>query len=281
KQGFQKYATETFELAVDQTVRVDAVLKVGEVTSAVTVLERPNLVEAETSSLGQVMTTRELEDLPMNGRNPMSVAEFAPGFQPMNTGGDGLQVPGAAAQMVGAENFAANGGVTANNEILLDGVPMTVCCQGQAVLVPSADTVSQVKVQTNASTAEFGRTSGGVLNMVTKSGTNQLHGSVYEFFRNEKLDAANFFTNRTATPPIPGRDDYPGPLPFNQLGFPLGGPVRLPRLYDGRNKTFFFFGWEGTHTRTSNYASAVTLPTAMRSGNFAESPFLIYDPDTA
>jgi hypothetical protein len=281
KQGFQKYATETFELAVDQTVRVDAVLKVGEVTSAVTVLERPNLVEAETSSLGQVMTTRELEDLPMNGRNPMSVAEFAPGFQPMNTFGDGLQVTRAAAQMVGAGNFAANGGVTANNEILLDGVPMTVCCQGQAVLVPSADTVSQVKVQTNASTAEFGRTSGGVLNMVTKSGTNLLHGSVYEFFRNEKLDAANFFTNRSAKPPIPGRNDFRGPLRFNQYGFTFGGPLEIPRLYDGRNKTFFFVGWEGTHTRTSNFTSAVTIPAALRSGNFVESPFLIYDPTTA
>ncbi|HTM49472.1 MAG TPA: carboxypeptidase regulatory-like domain-containing protein [Bryobacteraceae bacterium] len=281
KAGFQKYATETFDVAVDQTVRVDAVLKVGEVSAAVTVLERPNLVESETSSLGQVITTREIEDLPMNGRNPMSVAEFAPGFQPMNTFGDGLQATRAAAQMVGAGNFAANGGVTANNEILLDGVPMTVCCQGQAVLVPSADTVSQVKVQTNASTAEFGRTSGGVLNMITKSGTNQLHGSLYEFFRNEKLDAANFFTNRSAKPPIPGRDDYRGPLRFNQFGFTAGGPLKIPRLYDGRNKTFFFVGWEGTHTRTSNYASAVTIPTALRSGNFAESPFLIYDPNTA
>ncbi len=249
KTGFQKYATEVFDLAVD--------------------LERPTLVESETSSLGQVITTREIEDLPMNGRNPMSVAEFAPGFQPMNTFGDGLQVTRAAAQMVGAGNFAANGGVTANNEILLDGVPMIVCCQGQAVLIPSADTVSQVKVQTNASSAEFGRTSGGVLNMVTKSGTNQLHGSVYEFFRNEKLDAANFFTNRSAKPPIPGRDDYRGPLRFNQFGFTLGGPVKIPRLYNGENKTFFFFGWEGTHTRTSNYSSAVTLPTALRSGNFA------------
>jgi hypothetical protein len=281
KPGFQKYATETFDLAVDQTVRVDAVLKVGEVTSAVTVLERPALVESETSSLGQVISTREIEDLPMNGRNPMSVAEFAPGFQPMNTFGDGLQVTRAAAQMVGAGNFAANGGVTANNEILLDGVPMIVCCQGQAVLIPSADTVSQVKVQTNASSAEFGRTSGGVLNMVTKSGTNQPHGSVYEFFRNEKLDAANFFTNRSAKPPIPGRDDYRGPLRFNQFGFTLGGPVKIPKLYNGGDKTFFFFGWEGTHTRTSNYSSAVTLPSALRSGNFAESPFLIYDPTTA
>jgi hypothetical protein len=120
-----------------------------------------------------------------------------------------------------------------------------------------------------------------VLNIVTKSGTNQLHGSVYEFFRNEKLDAANFFTNRSAKPPIPGRDDYRGPLRFNQFGFTLGGPVKIPKLYNGENKTFFFVGWEGTHTRTSNYSSAVTLPTALRSGNFAESPFLIYDPTTA
>src|SRR5712691_844585 len=252
KTGFQKYATEVFDLAVDQTVRVDAVLKVGEVTSAVTVLERPTLVESETSSLGQVIGTREIEELPMNGRNPMSVAEFAPGFQPMNTFGDGLQVTRAAAQMVGAGNFAANGGVTANNEILLDGVPMIVCCQGQAVLIPSADTVSQVKVQTNASSAEFGRTSGGVLNMITKSGTNQFHGSAYEFFRNEQLDAANFFTNRSAKQPIPGRNDFRGPLRFNQFGATAGGPVIIPGFYDGKNRIFFFVGWEGAHTRTAH-----------------------------
>jgi hypothetical protein len=280
KTGFKKYATEVFSIDVDQVQRLDIALKVGDVTETVTVLERPTLVESETSSLGQVITTREIEELPMNGRNPMSVAEFAPGFQPMGGFGDGLNVTRAAAQMVGTSNFTANGGVTGNNEILLDGVPMTVCCQGQAVLIPSADTVSQVKVQTNSSTAEFGRTSGGVLNMVTKSGTNQFHGSAFEFFRNEQLDAANFFTNRSAKTPIPGRHDFRGPLRFNQFGVTAGGPLVLPRLYDGHNRTFFFLGWEGTHTRTPSYASGLTPPTALRSGDFSESPFLMYDPTT-
>ena len=280
KNGFQRFSTEVFNLAVDQTQRVDVVLKVGNVLEAITVMERPALVESDTSSLGQVITTREIEELPMNGRNPMSVAEFTPGFQPMGGFGDGLQATRAAAQMVGASNFSSNGGVTGNNEILLDGVPMTVCCQGQAVLVPSADTVSQVKVQTNSSTAEFGRTSGGVLNIITKSGTNQVHGSLFEFFRNEKLDAANFFTNRSAKQPIPGRDDFRGPLRFNQFGFTLGGPVMIPKLYNGHDRTFFFFGWEGTHTRTSNYNNSVTFPAALRDGNFNESSFPIYDPTT-
>jgi len=281
KAGFQKFLTEMFQLNVDETQRIDVTLKVGSVTDSVTVLERTTLVDSETTSLGSVITTREIEELPINGRNPMSVAEFVPGFQPLGGFGDGLQATRAAAQMVGAGNFTSNGGVAANNEILLDGVPMTVCCQGQAVLVPSADTVSQVKVQTNSSTAEFGRTSGGVLNIITKSGTNEVHGSVFEFFRNEQLDAANFFTNRSAKQPIPGRDDFRGPLRFNQFGFTLGGPVYIPKLYDGRNKTFFFWGWEGTHTRTAGYNNTVVPPTALRSGNFSESPFVIYDPTTA
>ncbi len=281
KQGFQKYATEPFDLNVDQTQRVDITLKVGEVSESVTVFDKPSLVESETSSLGQVITTREIEDLPMNGRNPMALAEFTPGFQPLNSFGDGLQVTRSAAQMVGAGNFTSNGGVSGNNEILLDGVPMTVCCQGQAVLVPSADTVSQVKVITNSSTAEFGRTSGGVLNMITRSGGNKFHGSAYEFFRNEQLDAANFFTNRSAKVPIPGRNDFRGPLRFNQFGVTAGGPLTIPHFYDGRNRTFYFVGWEGAHTRTSNFNSTVVPPTALRSGDFTQSPFAIYDPSTS
>jgi hypothetical protein len=279
--GFERFGTETFELAVDQTQRVDIALKIGDASQAVTVLARASLVDSETSSLGQTIMAREIEDLPLDGRNPMTVAGFVPGFQPLNTFGDGLNTTRSAAQMVGAGNFSSNGSVAGNNEILLDGVPMIVCCQGQAVLIPSADTVSQVKVQTNTSTAEFGRTSGGVLNMITKGGTNKYHGSAYEFFKNEQLNAANFFTNRSGKPPIPGRNDFRGPLRFNQFGVTLGGPVEVPKVYRGKDKTFFFLGWEGTHTRTSGYNSTVVPPTALRTGDFSQSSYVIYDPATA
>jgi hypothetical protein len=279
--GFERFGTETFELAVDQTQRVDIAMKIGDASQAVTVLARASLVDSETSALGQVIGTREIEDLPLDGRNPMTVAGFVPGFQPLNTFGDGLNTTRSAAQMVGAGNFSSNGSVAGNNEILLDGVPMIVCCQGQAVLIPSADTVSQVKVQTNTSTAEFGRTSGGVLNMITKGGTNKYHGSAYEFFKNEQLNAANFFTNRSGKPPIPGRNDFRGPLRFNQFGVTLGGPVEVPKVYRGKDKTFFFLGWEGTHTRTSGYNSTVVPPTALRTGDFSQSAYVIYDPTTA
>jgi hypothetical protein len=278
--GFEKFGTETFNLTVDQTQRIDVPLKIGDVKQSVTVLGQATLVASETSSLGQVITTQELEDLPMNGRNPLIAAELVPGFQPLSSFGDGLNTTRSAAQMTGAANFTANGSISGNNEILLDGTPITVCCQGQAVLIPTADTVGQVKVQTNTSTAEFGRSSGGLLNIITKSGTNQLHGSAYEFFQNEQLNAANFFTNRSGIPPIPGRDDFRGPLRFNQFGVTLGGPVDIPRPYKGRNKTFFFAGWEGIHTRTSAFNSSVVPPTALRGGNFASSPYLIYDPQS-
>ena len=93
--------------------------------------------------------------------------------------------------------------ITGNNEILLDGIPITVCCQGQPALIPSIDLTQAFKVQTNVSPAEYGRTSAGILNIVTKSGGNELHGTAYEFLRNEKLDSNNFFSNRAGLPPLP------------------------------------------------------------------------------
>ena len=277
KPGFQKFATQ-FELAVDQTARVDVSLPVGQVTNSVEVTERPVLVESETSSLGQVISSKQVADLPLNGRNPFALAALTPGVVPLGSFGVGLNATRSAAQMAGANNFMANGGIAGSNEVLLDGVPITVCCQGQPAIIPSVDVTQEFKVQTNVSSAEFGRTSGGILNIITKSGTNDLHGSGYEFFGNDQLNAANFFVNRAGKPPIPGRDDFRTPLRYNQYGFTLGGPVTIPKLYSGKDKTFFFGGYEATKVRQYNYMTSVVPPTSIRSGDLSAAPNAVYDP---
>jgi len=279
KGGFKKFAAD-FQLQVDQTARVDARMTVGEVTETVNVSDRGVLIESETSSLGQVIGSKQVADLPLNGRNPFALASLSAGVWPGGSFGVGLDTTRSAAQMAGANNFMADGGIGGSNEVLLDGVPVVVCCQGQPAIIPSVDVTQEFKVQTNASAAEFGRTSGAILNIVTKSGTNDWHGSAYEFVGNDQLNAANFFTNRSGTPPFPGRDDFRTPLRNNLFGFSIGGPVIVPKVYSGKNKTFFFGGWEGTHVRQYTYATSDTPPTAIRGGNLSSAPGLVYDPLT-
>jgi hypothetical protein len=277
--GFQKFATQ-FNLAVDQTVRVDVTLTIGQMTNTVEVNDKAALVESETSSLGQVISSKQVSDLPLNGRNPFALASLTPGVVPLGSFGVGLNATRSAAQMAGANNFMANGGIAGSNEVLLDGAPITVCCQGQPAIIPSVDVTREFKVQTNASSAEFGRTSGGILNIITKSGTNDLHGSAYEFLGNDQFNAANFFTNRAGKAPIPGRNDFRTPLRYNQYGFSAGGPVIIPKLYNGKDKTFFFGGFEGTKVRQYGYVTSVVPPVSLRGGNFAGAPFGVYDPQT-
>lgn len=277
--GFQKFVRE-FELQVNQTARVDAQLTIGQTTETMTVSGTAVMLENETSSLGNVISQKQVLDLPLSGRNPFALAALTPGVFPGGSFGVGLNTTRSAAQMAGANNFMANGGVGGSNEVLLDGVPVTVCCQGQPAIIPSVDVTQEFKVQTSASTAEFGRSSGGILNIISKSGANDMHFTVYEFLGNDQLNAANFFTNRSGKPPFPGRDDFRTPLRYNQFGFTVGGPLTIPKLYSGRNKTFFFGGWEGTYVRQYNYVTTVVPPTGIRSGNLSEAPGFVYDPQT-
>jgi hypothetical protein len=279
KQGFQKFA-RAFNLEVTQQARIDAQLPVGQVSEAVEVSAAAVVLETDTSNLGQVISNRQVVDLPLNGRNPFALAALTPGVTPLSSFGAGIAGARGAAQSAGANNFLANGGMTGSNEILLDGIPITVCCQGQPALIPTSDTTEEFKVQTNASPAEFGRTSGAILNIVTKSGTNKFRGTLYEFFRNEKMDAANFFINRAGTNPIPGRNDRRTPLRYNQYGASVGGPVVLPKLYNGKDKTFFFANFEITNLRRSLFRTFSVPTTLMRTGNLSEAAFDVYDPAT-
>ena len=280
-QGFKRVES-TKVLAVGETAQLDVALQVGSTGESVTVqASQGEQLDTDNSSLSYTVGARQVNELPLNGRNPYALAQLSPGINPGGSFGTGVSTTRGALVAAATNNFSANGGVEGNNEILIDGISVTLCCQGQPALTPSAEVVDQFKVITSNPGAQFGRTSGGILNIVTKTGTNRLHGTLYDFFRNDKLDAANFFTKRSSVYPIATRKDFRFPHRYNQFGGFVGGPVWIPKIYDGRDKTFFTFGYEGQ--RNVTYAAqTLTVPTAlMRKGIFTENGAnLVYDPNS-
>jgi hypothetical protein len=278
KAGF-KTTKESITLSVDQNAQVNLTLPVGTVGETVTVESNTGTqLDTQDSNLAFTVGKSQVSDLPLNGRNPYGLAALSPGIVAGNNFGAGISTARGAVVAAATNNFQSNGGIGGSNEILLDGVSIVVCCQGQPPLTPSVEVVDQFKVITSVPPAQFGRSSGGILNIVTKTGTNGLHGDVYEFLRNEQLDAAPYFTKRSGIYPIPGKHDFRAPHRFNQYGGFVSGPVLIPKLYDGRGKTFFTFGVERIKNVTSTFITT-TVPTALqRAGVLTESPNPIYDP---
>ncbi len=279
RSGF-KTAKASITLAVSQTAQMDLFLEVGSRSDSVTIsADNGAQLDTQDSNLSYTVDTKQVAELPLNGRNPYGLAALAPGIMPGGSFGAGLSTQRGAVVAAATNNFQSNGGLGGSNEILLDGVSIIVCCQGQPPLTPSVEVVDQFKVLTSDPPAQFGRSSGGVLTIVTKTGTNSLHGDVYEFLRNDQLDAANFFTKRSGVFPIPSRHDYRLPHRFNQFGGFVGGPVLLPKIYSGKDKTFFTFGYEGTRNVSSSYVTTTVPTLLMRQGVFTEAPGLVYDPN--
>ena len=280
KDGFQKTVVSLI-LTVGQMARVDAVLQVGSKTETVTIeADDSTTLDTQTSNLDYTVQAQQVDDLPLNGRNPYGLAALSPGIAPGGNFGVGVTVARGAVVAAATNNFESNGGVGGNNEILLDGVSIIVCCQGQPAVTPSTEVVSQFKVVTSNAPAEYGRTSGAVLNIATKSGTNQLKGEVYDFLRNDKLDAAPFFTKRNGVYPYPGHKDFRAPHRANQYGLFVGGPVFIPRAYNGKDKTFFTFGYEAIRNLAPT-TGTTTVPTSlMRQGVFTEGAGQVYDPNS-
>ena len=278
KPGFKKI-NRSLTLTVAQVIQADVQLPIGSESQTVTVqAESSAQLETQTSNLDYTVGPKQVDELPLNGRNAYGLAALSPGVAPGANFGAGLSTVRGAVVSAGSNNFESNGGISGSNEILLDGVSITVCCQGQPPVVPTLEILGQFKVITSNPSAEYGRSSGGFLNIVTKSGSNVLHGDVYDYLRNQVLDAANFFTKRSGVYPFPGHNDFRLPHRYNQFGGFVSGPVFLPRLYNGSNKTFFLFGYEGTRNFAPTYQT-VTVPTAlMRQGIFTEAPAPIYDP---
>jgi hypothetical protein len=267
KQGFKKSAVPSFVLQVDQTGRVDVSMQVGQVSESVEVSAAAPLVASETSSVGQVIDQTQIQSLPLRGRSFFELAQLAPGTSPTAPNSfiaNRRPMPGG----LNAPAFQVGGAREKSNGYLIDGVDSMDPHFLTPSIFPSVDAIQEFKLQTNSYAAEFGRFAAQV-NATTRSGTNRYAGAVYHFFRNDKLDATNFFANLTGA----GKQ----PIRYNQFGGVFGGPVR-------KDKTFFFVNYEGTRIRRGTLAQ-LNLPTeAQRNGDFnpvgqrANRP--IFDPNT-
>jgi hypothetical protein len=246
--GFKKAVSETVNLDVQQRIALNVTLQVGRITEAIQVSGVTPLLETETSELGQVVDNKRVANLPLNGRNFAQLALLTAGTAPSE--------PGARDE--GGFGFSANGARSLQNNFLLDGVDNNsnlpdLLNETNYVIQPSVEALEEFKVQTNAYSAEFGRGNGAIINATIKSGTNQFHGSVYEFLRNEKFDAKNYFD--AATSPI-------APYKQNQFGFTFGGPIF-------RSRTFFFVDYEGLRIRQSQTLTSLVPTDAQRAGDFS------------
>lgn len=276
--GFKTFRRTDIQLEVSQRLRLDMTLELGQLTETITVEGEVSRVRTEESSLGTVVERRRIEQLPMNGRHVFNLVKLVTGVQPIDRGADGF----GEITNQGFSQIQFNGAPVYGTQMYLDGGANTVPVHNEIGVVPMVDAVEEFKVETNGLKAEFGQTSGGVVNIVTKSGTNELHGSLYEFFRNDALDARNAFATQVAS--STGR--IKPVLRYNQYGGTAGGPVWIPKIYDGRNRTFFFVGYEQWRYRNSEIRRA-TVPTALeRGGDFSNTRdskgalIPIYDPAT-
>ncbi|MGH9345577.1 MAG: carboxypeptidase regulatory-like domain-containing protein, partial [Terriglobia bacterium] len=248
--GFTTAVRSGITLQVAQVAQVNMSLKVGASTQTVVVSGAPPLLDTQTSSIGQVISARTITDLPLNGRSSFRLIQLTPGVT-FNQAAYG-QFGDVPVNTTWDADFSVNGGQAQSNEILIDGVPSSVGFFNQITTIPSVDDTEEFKVESDPLPAEYGRFGGGVVNVTTKSGTDNLHGDAFEFLRNSALDA-NDYIDKSKGVGIP-------PLKMNQYGGTLGGPVVLPRIYHGRNKTFFFVSYQGT-SRIQGSTFLGTVPT--------------------
>jgi hypothetical protein len=253
KDGFATTEVMGIVLQVNQTATLDFRMKVGSVKTTLTVRVNLSVVDSTTSELGTVITTEAVSDLPLNGRNFTQLLPLTPGVSPISVAQNSAGGSGWGGFAVGAFSFpSVNGQRNRSNMFLLDG-SIDLAMLGNYNYAPIIDDIQEFKIHSNNALAEVGGVSGGIIDVVTKSGTNTFQGSLWEFLRNQDLDARNCF--------LPTRN----PLRQNQFGVAGGGPVLIPHAYEGKNRTFFFFAYEGF--RQSQAAqSIVRVPTRAELG---------------
>lgn len=254
--GFKRFVANNLRVQVNEAIRVDINLQVGDVAETVDVSALAETVDTNSITLKNVVDQQRIENLPLNGRNATQLMQLVAGVQPDNQNANvtsGTTYPGVTP-------VAVNGGRANTTNYILDGAQNNDHYSNAPNPMPNPDALQEFSVQTNTFSAEFGRNVGGIVNAVTRSGTNEIHGSGFEYLRNTDLNASNFFT--------PGQGDG---LKRNQFGATVGGPVLIPKLYDGRNKTFFFFSYQGTRTRQAPSKVEQPVPNAAeRSGDFSD-----------
>ena len=250
KAGFETAMTTAADLQINQTMRVDVHLAIGAVSQTVAVEAQAAQVETENPTIGGEIVGAAVQELPLNGRDPMSLLQTQPG------------VSGTFA--TGQNGGSIAGGRTDNVSFLLDGGSNNIVRSSSLNFDPNPDAVAEFRVLLNNYTAEYGRSGGGVVSVVTKSGTNQLHGSLFEYLRNTDFNANNFFLNASG--------QQRAVLQRNQFGGTIGGPVVLPKVFNGHDKLFFFFSYQGQRQNQTSVGSedAVFTP-AEAQGNFSQA----------
>lgn len=255
--GFKKFEAKGVVVATQQSVQLDVKMEVGQVTESVMVTEEVALLESTTASQGQVIDHQKLIDLPNLGRNPFMMSRLAPTVQQV-----GNPAYNRMQDQSGSSAISVNGGPARGNNYLLDGVPITDFAN-RAVIIPSLEAVEEVKLQISTYDAEMGRTGGGMFNTYMKGGGNAYHGSLFGYMRETEWLANTFFNNRNGQ----GITDQP----FRNYGGAFGGKVWIPKIYDGKNKTFFWLGFEG-YRDTQAASREQYTPTALeRNGDFSQS----------
>ena len=282
-QGFRRWRREGVILQVNQRARVDVTLEVGGIEETTTVVAEAPLLRTDSSEVGTVIEERAIKELPLNGRNFATLVYLTPGITP---GQANENLSGASTfNPRGASNFNALGHQANANAWLIDGIDNNEYTFNTVIIAPSVEQVREFKVLSGVFSAEFGR-GAGVVSVATKSGSNLLHGTVFEYLRNDTFDARNFFVRKV--PQADGslvKDPKP-PLDRHQFGAAVGGPLVLPGLYDGHNRTFFFADYAGLNEKRGQ-VFVNTVPTALtRTGNFSDfrdangNLIAIYDPLT-
>ena len=267
--GFQRYVRDQIVVNVQSTPRIEATLQLGSLQETVSVTGEAPLLQTENASVGTVVGSRGVQELPLNGRNVLNLIAVAPTVVPQGSSDGSL----TGKNVFAAGNYQIGGGVANQSASFYDGVPLQDMAYGNIVaLTPSPEAVEEFRVQTNNSSAEFGRFTGGVVNMVSRSGSNSFRGTVFEYGRNRALNSNTFFGKRAGL-------DKP-PFVQNNFGGVLGGPVL-------RNKLFFFSSYEGYRNREGVLFRRTVPTAAMKAGDFSDYGNLttgavvpIYDPWT-
>ncbi len=257
--GFRTVTRNDVELQVQQSARLDFAMEVGAVSEIIEVSGTTALIASENATVGTVIDNQRIVDMPLNGRNFLQLVSASPHTS------QGFSSAGQAGSRQGGtrstQNIAIAGQRSMFNRFTLDGVENTDVNFNTYVILPSIDALQEFKVQTGVFPAEFGRATSQI-NVSTKSGTNSFHGALFEFHRNDKIDAKQYaFTSNR-----PPKD----PFKWNQYGFTVGGPIWIPKVFNGRNRLFFMTNFEGFRERRATQGFFTVPSAAMREGNFSE-----------
>jgi hypothetical protein len=259
-QGFKPVAVSGLEVHTAEKAGLNLQMEIGDVSQTIQVTAETPLLNTQSADAGTVIDNARIDELPMLGRSPFILARISPGVLVAG------QINETKPYDVAGQSFVSiGGGRRYNTEFQINGMPNVLPVgyfSGRVAYTPPADGTQEFQVITNPFDAQYGSSGNGVISVTTKSGANRYHGSLYEFFQNDKLNATNFYVNSVGGAKPPRR--------YNQFGGSVGGPVDIPKLFQGKNKLFYFFAYEGIRNASPNAAFATVPTEKMRNGDFSE-----------